>query len=145
VRVLVQRVAQARVEVAGVAVGAIGPGLLVFVGVMRGDSAADADKLARKTAELRIFGDAAGKMNLSLLDGTRDALVVSQFTLCASTDRGRRPGFDAAASPEEGRALVARFVESLRTFGIRVEEGRFGESMRVFLENDGPATFWLES
>ncbi|MBI1849533.1 MAG: D-tyrosyl-tRNA(Tyr) deacylase [Planctomycetes bacterium] len=144
-RVLIQRVDWARVEVGGVDVGSIGAGLLVFVGVLRGDGPSDVERLARKTAELRIFEDSQGKMNLSLLDGTRDALVVSQFTLCASTEKGRRPGFDRAAPPDVAEAMVSEFASQLRTLGVRVSEGKFGATMKVSLLNDGPATFLIES
>jgi D-tyrosyl-tRNA(Tyr) deacylase len=144
VRALVQRVARAEVRVAGAPVGATGPGLLVLVCAMRGDTAAEADRLAARLARLRIFPDAAGRMNLSVRDAGGGALVVSQFTLAADTARGNRPGFSAAAPPEEGERLYLRVAEALAAEGIPVETGRFGADMQVELVNDGPVTLWLE-
>lgn len=135
--------------VGGEEVGAIERGLLVLLGVARDDGADAADRLAERTAGLRIFPDAAwpdeGKpMNRSVLDVGGAALVVSQFTLAADTSRGRRPGFSTAAPPELAEPLYERYVEALRAQGVPVETGRFGADMQVALVNDGPATFLLE-
>jgi len=144
VRALLQRVREASVTVEGRKVGALGPGLLVLLGVGRGDGDSEAVALADRIAGLRIFEDAAGKMNLSLLDTHRAALVVSQFTLYADTRKGRRPSFIDAAPPEEARRLYARACEALRALGVHVEEGVFAAEMRVALINDGPVTILLE-
>jgi len=144
VRALLQRVREASVTVEGRKVGALGPGLLVLLGVGRGDGDSEAVALADRIAGLRIFEDAAGKMNLSLLDTHRAALVVSQFTLYADTRRGRRPSFIDAAPPEEARRLYARACEALRALGVHVEEGVFAAEMQVALINDGPVTILLE-
>lgn len=144
-RIVVQRVRAASVEVGGAAVAATGPGLLILVGVGRGDGEGDAAWLAEKVAHLRVFEDAGGKMNLSILDVGGEALVVSQFTLYGDCRRGRRPGFDAAARPEQGEALYARFVDLLRGRGVPVQTGRFGAAMLVRIENDGPVTLLVES
>jgi D-tyrosyl-tRNA(Tyr) deacylase len=144
VRALLQRVREASVTVEGRAVGAIGPGLLVLLGVGRGDGDAEALAIADRIAGLRIFQDPAGKMNLSLLDTHRAALVVSQFTLYADTRKGRRPSFIEAAPPEEARRLYARACDELRALGVRVEEGVFAAEMQVALVNDGPVTILLE-
>ena len=143
-RALLQRVREASVTVEGRKVGALGPGLLVLLGVGRGDGDSEAVALADRIAGLRIFEDAAGKMNLSLLDTHRAALVVSQFTLYADTRRGRRPSFIDAAPPEEARRLYARACEALRALGVHVEEGVFAAEMQVALINDGPVTILLE-
>lgn len=144
-RALVQRVAEASVEVEGAIVGRTGPGLLVLVCAMQGDDDSSADKLAVRTAKLRIFRDEGGRMNRSLLDIGGGALVVSQFTLAADTRTGNRPGFSAAAAPEDGRRLYERFAESLAAQGIAVQTGRFGAEMAVHLVNDGPVTIWLDT
>jgi len=144
VRALLQRVREASVTVEGRKVGALGPGLLVLLGVGRGDGDSEAVALADRIAGLRIFEDAAGKMNLSLLDTHRAALVVSQFTLYADTRKGRRPSFIDAAPPEEARRLYARACEALRALGVHVEEGVFAAEMQVALINDGPVTILLE-
>ena len=125
--------------------GAIGCGLAVLLGVARGDAAEDAERLARKTAELRIFPDAAGRFSLSLLDIGGEALVVSQFTLLADTRRGRRPDFTAAAPPEEAEPLVERYVSVLKQMGVPVATGRFGAHMLVEILNDGPVTILLDT
>ena len=143
-RALLQRVREASVTVEGRKVGALGPGLLVLLGVGRGDGDSEAVALADRIAGLRIFEDAAGKMNLSLLDTHRAALVVSQFTVYADTRKGRRPSFIDAAPPEEARRLYARACEALRALGVNVEEGVFAAEMRVALINDGPVTILLE-
>jgi len=145
VRALLQRTSGARVRVDGEVVGEIGAGLAILLGVGPGDDEAVADALARRAAELRIFDDAAGKTNLSLLDVGGEALVVSQFTLYADTRRGRRPGFTGAAAPEVAERLYRRFTEALRALGVGVATGRFGALMAVELVNDGPFTIWLDS
>ena len=143
-RVLLQRVRKASVTVSGETVGSAGRGVLLFLGVTHGDSRADADWLAKKTAGLRIFEDDEGKMNRSLLDVGGDALVVSQFTLYADCRKGRRPGFDAAGDPAVANELYEYFAERLKAEGVaHVATGRFGADMLVSLENDGPATFLL--
>jgi D-tyrosyl-tRNA(Tyr) deacylase len=143
-RALLQRVTEASVTVEGQRVGAIGRGLLVLLGVGRGDGEAQAEAMADRIAGLRIFEDAAGKMNLSLLDTHRAALVVSQFTLYADTRKGRRPSFTDAAPPDEARRLYARACEALRSRSIDVQEGIFAAEMQVSLVNDGPVTLWLD-
>lgn len=144
-RALVQRVSEASVTVEGVGVtGQIGAGLLVLVCAMRGDGVAQAEKMAAKVARLRIFRDAEGRMNRSVLDIGGAVLAVSQFTLAADMRGGNRPGFSNAAAPEDGEALVRHFIEALRAEGVTVASGRFGAEMRVALVNDGPVTIWLE-
>ncbi|MBK5935201.1 D-tyrosyl-tRNA(Tyr) deacylase [Rhodovulum imhoffii] len=143
-RALVQRVREAAVRVEGHIIGRCGPGLLVFVCAMRGDTGAEAGKLATKIARMRIFEDAQGKMNLSLRDTGGAALVVSQFTLAADTRSGNRPGFSSAAPPEDGKRLYLHFAEALRAQEVPVETGRFGADMQVSLTNDGPVTIWIE-
>ncbi|MCL4141304.1 UNVERIFIED_CONTAM: hypothetical protein GTU68_039736 [Idotea baltica] len=144
-RALVQRVSTASVTVDGQTIGEIGPGLLILVCAMQDDSGDAARKLATKIPKLRIFRDEAGKMNQSLLDTGGAALVVSQFTLAADTSRGNRPGFSAAAPPDEGKRLYELFAAELATQGITVETGEFGADMAVALVNDGPVTIWMES
>lgn len=144
-RAIIQRVAEASVEVEGQIVGAIGAGLLVLLGVGQADGPAEARLLAEKTAQLRIFSDAAGKFNLSLVDVGGAALVVSQFTLYADTRRGRRPSFSQAAPPDQAAPLVEAFADALREHGIPVSSGVFGAMMRVRLLNDGPVTITLDS
>ncbi|PWE33759.1 D-tyrosyl-tRNA(Tyr) deacylase [Maritimibacter sp. 55A14] len=143
-RALIQRVSEAGVSVDGENLGRIGPGLLILVCAMAGDTGAEAEKLAAKVARLRIFRDDEGRMNRSLLDTEGAALVVSQFTLAADTARGNRPGFSAAAPPAEGERLYLDFAEHLRGLGVEVATGRFGADMAVRLVNDGPVTIWLE-
>jgi D-aminoacyl-tRNA deacylase len=143
-RALLQRVREASVTVAGERVGAIGPGLLVFLGVGQGDGEAKAVAMADRIAGLRIFEDEAGKMNRSLLDTHRAALVVSQFTLYADTRKGRRPSFIEAAPPDQARQLVTRACDALRALGVEVQEGVFAAKMQVALVNDGPVTIWLD-
>ncbi len=144
-RAVLQRVDRASVTVDGETIGQVGRGLVVLLGVARGDGPGDAERLARKTAELRIFPDEEGRFNRSLLDCAGAALVVSQFTLLAGTRRGRRPSFVDAAPPAEAEPLVGAYVEALRVLGIEVQTGRFGAHMLVSLENDGPVTILLES
>ena len=143
-RALLQRVSTASVSVAGEEIGRTGPGLLILVCAMQGDTEAQADQLAAKIAKLRIFPDAAGKMNLSLRDTGGGALVVSQFTLAADTARGNRPGFSTAAAPAEGERLYEYFAGRMRAEGIATETGRFGADMQVALVNDGPVTIWMD-
>jgi D-tyrosyl-tRNA(Tyr) deacylase len=143
-RLLIQRVSEASVSIAGEVVGCIGAGMLVLVGVGRQDGEAEAQWLANKCAGLRIFEDRQGKTNLSLLDVDGAALVVSQFTLYADTRKGRRPSFIRAALPEKAETLVQRLAEHLASHGVSVEHGRFGAVMQVALVNDGPVTIWLE-
>jgi len=143
-RAVLQRVRRGRVAVADQMVAEIGPGLVVLLGVGRGDTAADADWLAEKVATLRIFEDGEGKSNLSVQDVGGAALVVSQFTLYADTRKGRRPSFLDAALPEAAEPLVQRFGERLASLGIPVQSGVFGAHMVVEIENDGPVTIWLE-
>lgn len=143
-RALLQRVKEARVTVEGEVVGAIGPGLLVFLGLGLGDTEARARALAEKTANLRIFEDEAGKMNRSVLEGSRAVLVVSQFTLHADTSRGRRPSFVSAMSPAEAQALYEVFCLSCEGQGLTCARGRFRAHMEVALVNDGPVTIWLD-
>ena len=143
-RALVQRVSQASVTVDGIVVGEIGPGLLVLVCAMQGDGHKNAETMAAKVARLRIFKDAADKMNLSLQDVGGAALVVSQFTLAADTASGNRPGFSAAAPPDEGRRLYELFTERLAGHGVPVQRGVFGADMTVALVNDGPVTIPME-
>ncbi len=144
-RALLQRCARAEVRVAGETVGSCGRGLLVLVGIGHGDDDATAVALARKVAELRIFDDAAGRTNLSLLDVGGDALVVSQFTLYADTRRGRRPGFTDAAAPAQAERLYGVFADALAAHGPRVGRGRFGAEMEIELVNAGPFTIWLDT
>ena len=144
-RALVQRVAEAEVTVAGRSTGRIGPGLLVLVCAMQGDDATAAEKLAARLTKLRIFRDAADKMNLSVQDIGGAVLVVSQFTLAADTRTGNRPGFSTAAPPTEGERLYLHFAQALRDLGLPVETGEFGADMRVALVNDGPVTIWMDS
>lgn len=144
-RALVQRVAEAEVTVAGRSTGRIGPGLLVLVCAMQGDDATAAEKLAARLTKLRIFRDAADKMNLSVQDIGGAVLVVSQFTLAADTRTGNRPGFSTAAPPAEGERLYLHFAQALRDLGLPVETGEFGADMRVALVNDGPVTIWMDS
>ena len=144
-RAVIQRVRCASVTVGEGRIAEIGRGLVVLLGVAAGDNTEDAVRLARKTAELRIFADAAGHFNLSLLDISGQALVVSQFTLLADTRRGRRPSFTQAAPPEEAEPLVDTFGAALREAGVEVQTGRFGARMLVEIHNDGPVTILLDS
>ena len=144
-RAVVQRVTRASVTVQDRISGEIQAGVAVLLGVGKGDTAADATYLAEKTANIRIFDDAEGKMNRSLRETGGGALVVSQFTLYGDVRRGRRPGFDAAAPPAEAKILYDEYVLRLRGLGVRVETGGFREHMRVELVNDGPVTILLDS
>ena len=142
---LLQRVAEARVTVASETVAAIGPGLLVFVAVERGDSAADALRLAERLLTYRVFSDDAGRMNLSLLDLRLELLLVPQFTLAADTRKGTRASFTRAAPADEGRVLFGRLLDACRARLPEAASGTFGAAMQVSVVNDGPVTFWLES
>lgn len=144
-RVVLQRVISASVTVEGSVAGEIGHGLLILVGVADGDNEDDASRMARKCAELRVFSDADGKFNRSLLDTGGEALVVSQFTLFADTRRGRRPSFTSAASPDVAEPLMDAFAETLRSLGVATKSGVFGAHMQVELVNDGPVTIILDS
>ncbi|ROZ77713.1 D-aminoacyl-tRNA deacylase [Ramlibacter sp. WS9] len=140
---LIQRVSQARVDVAGLTIGEIGPGLLVLVCAERGDTEAQADKLLVKILKLRIFSDDAGKMNRSVQDTGGGLLVVSQFTLAADTSGGNRPSFTNAAAPDDGRRLYDYFVAQARAAHPDVKTGEFAADMKVHLVNDGPVTIPL--
>ena len=144
-RAVVQRVTEASVTVEGRVVGRIGAGLLVLIGVGQDDADADADYLAEKIAHLRIFADAAGQMNRSVLDLSGAVLVVSQFTLYGDSRRGRRPGYSAAAAPEEANRLYEYFVGRVRATGLAVETGVFRAMMDIALVNQGPVTLLLDS
>jgi D-aminoacyl-tRNA deacylase len=143
-RLIIQRVSQASVTVDNQIIGRCGMGFCILVGVKNGDTQAEAKWLANKVANLRVFEDAAGKMNLSLLDVKGEALVVSQFTLYADAQRGRRPDFTDAARPEQAEALVKYFVEQLRAEGVPVQTGVFRALMQVEIHNNGPVTILLE-
>jgi D-tyrosyl-tRNA(Tyr) deacylase len=140
---LLQRVAHARVEVEGTSVGSIGAGLLVLVCAERGDSEGEADRLLERILGYRVFGDADGKMNLSLRDVRGGLLLVPQFTLAADTHKGMRPSFTPAAAPADGERLFEYFAARARASYPAVETGRFGAHMQVSLINDGPVTIWL--
>jgi D-tyrosyl-tRNA(Tyr) deacylase len=142
---LIQRVAEASVAVGGEAIGAIGRGILALIGVERGDTESEAERLAQRVIGYRIFADAAGKMNLSLKDVQGGLLLVPQFTLVADTNSGTRPGFSSGASPAVGEKLFLSFVEKAKALHSNVQTGRFGEDMKVSLVNDGPVTFWLRA
>ena len=144
-RAVVQRVKGAKVEVEGQVAGEIGKGLLVLLGVGEEDTGSDGEYLANKIANLRIFPDEKGLMNLSVLDTGGAVLVVSQFTLWGDCRKGRRPSFAHAARPEKAEALYEAFMEDLKTLGLRVASGRFQEMMDVHLINDGPVTLMLDS
>lgn len=143
-RALIQRVRQGSVSVGDEMLAQIGRGYVVFLGVGRQDQAADADWLADRVVDLRLFSDGAGRTNLALPDVDGEVLVVSQFTLYADAQRGRRPSFTDAAPPEVAVPLYERFVTRLRERGCRVATGRFGADMLVMIANDGPVTIWLE-
>ena len=144
-RALIQRVSSARVEVEGSVTGSIGAGLLVLLGVRHEDTEADAEALVEKVLGLRIFEDAARKMNLSLRDTGGALLVVSQFTLYGDTRKGRRPSFDMAAPPEQANRLYEHFVAQARARGVETQTGVFRATMSVTLTNEGPVTFLIET
>lgn len=142
---LLQRVAHARVEIDGEAVGAIDAGLLILIAVERGDDHAQVERLLERILSYRVFADSEGRMNLSLVDVGGGLLLVPQFTLAADTHKGTRPSFAAAAPPDKGELLFNELVQSARKRHPRVEAGRFGSSMQIHLVNDGPVTFWLRA
>lgn len=142
---LLQRVSEARVVVDGEILGAVGPGLLVLVGVQKADDEAKADRLLERLLGYRVFPDEAGRMNLSLRDMGGGMLLVPQFTLAADTRKGTRAGFSRAAAPEDGRRQFEYLVEQAQSAYPGVQSGRFGAHMQVSLTNDGPVTFWLET
>lgn len=144
-RALIQRVSESSVTVEGAVIGEIGPGLMILICAMQGDTEAQADKLAAKIAKLRIFRDDEGRMNRSVLDTGGAALVISQFTLAADTQRGNRPGFSTAAAPQDGERLYEYFAGRIAAQGIATATGRFGADMKVALINDGPVTIWMDS
>ena len=144
-KAVIQRVSSASVTVANEKISQIGVGLLIFLGITQKDSEIDIDYITKKTAELRIFKDDLQKMNLSLQDVGGAALVVSQFTLCANTSRGRRPSFVNAADPDVAKYIYNQFCQKLQLFGIPVSMGKFGAMMKVELINDGPVTIILDS
>jgi D-aminoacyl-tRNA deacylase len=144
-KAVVQRVSRAEVRVKGEVVGRIGSGLLVLIGIERGDGEGDLDWFSDKVIHMRIFEDSAGKMNRSALETSAGILVVSQFTLAGDLSRGRRPGFEGAAPPEEAEPLYDAFVERLRQCPLQIATGRFREHMEVELVNDGPVTLILEN
>ena len=144
-KVVLQRVTHASVSVAGVSIAEIGPGLVALVGIAQGDTEEDAQYLAKKTLELRIFADKEGKFNLSALDTQAAILAISQFTLLADTRKGRRPGFSNAAPAEEANTLFNYFVQLLRASYLKVESGQFQAKMLVEIHNDGPVTIIIDS
>ena len=144
-RLVLQRVTSGKVSVNRSTLAEIGPGIVILLGIAPGDGEEQARFLAEKTANLRIFEDGQGKMNLSLVDIKGTALVVSQFTLYADTRKGRRPSFTEAALPDQARPLVQRFVELLRAQGVPTQTGEFGAHMLVEIANDGPVTIFLEA
>jgi D-tyrosyl-tRNA(Tyr) deacylase len=144
-RAVLQRVTRASVAVEGESIASIGPGLLILLGISQGDSEQDAQRLAGKAAELRIFAGEGGSFDRSLLDISGEALVVSQFTLLADTRKGRRPSFAGAGAPDQASRLVDAFSEALRGLGVPVRAGRFGAHMGVELVNDGPVTIVLDT
>jgi D-tyrosyl-tRNA(Tyr) deacylase len=143
-RIVLQRVSQASVSIAGRTVGRIDRGFCLLLGITHGDTAAEADWLADKVAGLRLFSDAEGRMNLGLADVGGSVLAVSQFTLYGDASKGRRPSFIAAARPEEAEPLYQAFIAALRARGLAVETGEFGAAMLVEIQNDGPVTLILE-
>jgi len=144
-KALIQRVSSSTVSVDGRVCGTIGRGLLVFLGVMRGDTDRDVDYLSKKVTGLRVFPDGDGKMNLSVLDIEGQVLTVSQFTLSANMKKGNRPSFDRAEEPVRANRMYELFIETLSGAGIKVERGAFGEHMDVSLVNDGPVTIMIDS
>ncbi len=145
-KAVIQRVTFSEVKVDGETVGKIENGFMILLGVVEGDTKSEADLLAKKTANMRIFEDENGKMNLSLLDTDGECLVISQFTLCADCKKGNRPSFVSSAKPTEANELYEYFIEKLKENGIKkVEHGQFGADMKVSLLNDGPVTIVLDS
>ncbi len=144
-KALLQRISSAKVEVDGRVIGEIGKGLLVFLCAVKGDMDRDLDYIVKKVSQVRIFEDDEGKMNLSVLDITGEVLVVSQFTLAASTRKGNRPSFDEAEGPVRAKAKYELFIRRLKDLGIPVRTGAFGAAMAVSLTNDGPVTILIDS
>ena len=144
-RVLIQRVAKASVTVRDKVISKIDQGLLIFVCAMSEDSESQAEVLAKKISNLRIFSDSEGKMNKSIIDIKGQCLVVSQFTLAADTKRGNRPGFSYAAKPDKGLELYEYFADFLSSLNLETQKGVFGEDMMVNIENDGPTTIWIDT
>ncbi len=144
-KVVVQRVTRAAVTVNGETIGKIGPGLVVLVGIANGDTQKDIDYLVQKTTDLRILDDAEGKLNLSVKDKNQELLLISQFTLLASTRKGRRPSFTGAAPPPPAEELFNRFVAGVKATGLRVATGKFQADMQVEIHNDGPVTIIMDS
>jgi D-tyrosyl-tRNA(Tyr) deacylase len=145
VRAVIQRVRQAWVEVAGIRQAEIGPGLLVLIGMMEGDTPQQAERLARRCIQLRIFEDEKGRMNRSLSNIDGEILVVSQFTIVANTRKGNRPSFSTALAPDKAKVLYEHFLHSLSALGMRPKTGHFGARMVVGIENEGPVTIILEA
>ena len=143
-RALLQRVTQGFVSVGGIVIGETGPGLVILVCAMHGDTAENVQATAKKIVNLRIFKDDDDRMNRSLLDTGGSALIISQFTLAADTSRGNRPGFSSAAPPNEGEKLYDLLCELVADYGVKVGKGQFGGDMQVSLINDGPVTIWVE-
>lgn len=144
-KALLQRVSSAKVELNGQVVGEIGKGVLVFLCAVKGDTDKDLDHIVKKVSRIRIFGDEKGKMNLSVLDIAGEVLVVSQFTLAASTRKGNRPSFDEAEEPGRAKAAYEQFIRRLKELGLPVRTGAFGAAMAVSLTNDGPVTVLIDS
>ena len=144
-KALLQRVSSAKVEVNGRVSGEIGKGLLVFLCAVKGDTDKDLDHIVKKVSQIRVFGDEKGKMNLSVLDSAGEVLVVSQFTLAASTSKGNRPSFDEAEEPGRAKAAYEQFITRLKELGLPVRTGSFGAAMAVSLTNDGPVTVLVDS
>ena len=144
-KIVIQRVSRARVEIGGVMVSSIGKGMVLLVGVEKGDTEKDIDFAVNKVVSLRIFGDGKNHMNMDIRDIGGSFLVISQFTVAGNIRKGRRPSFDRAAEPEKAEALYNLFVQRLQASGVPVREGRFREMMQVHIVNNGPVTFWLDS